>query len=501
MGFENTIEDLIIAEAHKHASRFQEYHNYLEILYQRKRKRINTDLQKIIHEPTYWSVDPKYNPFYVIHHRRQIAKAIATKLCQGTYKPNPPHIVSMPKDRGGTRSISVYQIPDAAISRWLYERLLRKNRHRFSSFSYAYRNDRNVQFAIQDIAADLRYYTRTFVSEFDFSDFFGSISHDYLFSQFDENGFYVTKEEKSLIKSFLQSNDKGVPQGTSISLFLANIVCWRLDKALELNGLKFARYADDTLVWSSDYGKICKSFEIIDEFSREAGVSINFKKSEGISLLSRRELPSEFARSKHYVEFLGYKLSVDTVAIKNSSVSKIKKQISYLLYKNLIQPLKGTKLKALIIPSAGEDPAFLTAIMEIRRYLYGNLSEEQLIAYLKGTNFRISFKGIMSFYPLVEDEKQLKELDGWLVATIYRSLRLRRKLLKKWKYDRSHQFPFNVPQPSLVSECRKQFIDGKRLLEIPSFLRIYKVIRKGLLTSGIEEVMNPNTNLYNYSAD
>ena len=500
MNREAFIEIKLVEEAKKIAKKYQNYHNYLELSYQRNKKRIQNADPKKIKVPEYWAKDKKFNPFYVIHHRRQIAKSLAKKLRSGEYRPNPPHIYQVPKADGGKRDVAVYQIPDSAVSNLLYNQLLEKNKHRFSSFSYAYRNDRNVHFAIQDIAIDLKYYPRTFISEFDFSDFFGSISHGYLFQQFAENGFFITEDEKNLIKKFLEIKDTGVPQGTSISLFLANLACWRLDKKLEQNGLKFARYADDTFIWSNDYSKICRSFEIIDEFSKTAGVSINFKKSKGISLLSRKELPSEFEKTKHFIEFLGYKISIGLVAIKDSAVRKIKKQISYLLYKNLIQPLKGPQLRAIVIPSNDFDPGLLTAIMEIRRYLYGNLTDDYLRGYLKGYHRRINFKGIMSFYPLISDEEQLKQIDGWLVSTIHRSLKLRANLLSSWNHNRYNQFPFNVERNELVSEFKKQRIYGKRLLEVPSFMRIYLAIKKGLITGGIERVMNPNSDLYNYTS-
>lgn len=95
----------------------------------------------------------------------------------------------MDKGDGGKRGVSIFQSPDAVISKLFFNRLLAKNKHRFSSFSYAYRNDRNVHFAIQDIAIDLAQNERTFLAEFDFSDFFGSISHDYLYEQFDKMVF------------------------------------------------------------------------------------------------------------------------------------------------------------------------------------------------------------------------------------------------------------------------------------------------------------------------
>ncbi|WP_024996583.1 reverse transcriptase domain-containing protein [Bacteroides graminisolvens] len=146
-------------------------------------------LVKKIYIPEEWNGDSKHNPFYVIKRRKQIAKSISKSILTHSYKPNPPYLKNIPKKGGGSRKIRVYQIPDAAVSDRFYHNLLSKNKHRFSSLSYAYRNDRNIHFAIQDIAHELTNVSRIFVAEFDFSDFFGSINHDFLFKQFEENAF------------------------------------------------------------------------------------------------------------------------------------------------------------------------------------------------------------------------------------------------------------------------------------------------------------------------
>jgi hypothetical protein len=268
--------------------------------------------------------------------------------------------------------------------------------------------------------------------------------------------------------------------------------------SLERAGVKFARYADDTVIWSPSYTRICDAFTIINDFAFSAGIEINLKKSEGISLLSRPGLPAELGNSKNRLEFLGYSISVDAVSIKASSVRKIQKQISYILYRNLIQPLRGHKLQGLVIPSNDKDPALLTAMLQVRRYLYGGLDSQQLLNYINGRSKRIYFKGIMSFYPLVNDDDQLKALDGWLVSTIYRSVQLRRRLLKKWGYDRSHIFPFNVAREKVIDEFRSRKIERKRLLEVPSFLLIQRALQQGLKGRGIEGVMNPASNEYDY---
>lgn len=498
MKLEQQIEKIISEEAKKLIKRYHEYHNRVHLNSIRNKKRLGDSAPvKKIYTPNYWSIDKKFNPFHVKANSKSIARAIALKIENRTYSPNNPYIKDVLKSDGGIRKVSIYQIPDAAISKLFFNRLLAKNRHRFSSFSYAYRNDRNVHFAIQDISVDLKRNERTFLAEFDFSDFFGSISHDFLKGQFSENGFYISPEERFVINSFLRERKVGIPQGTSISLFLANLTCWKLDQSFEREGVKFSRYADDTVAWSPEYAKICNSFGIINEFSRSAGVKINSSKSEGISLLTKDGLPSEIV-AKTSLDFLGYTLSVDNVSIKNKSIDKIKKQISYILYRNLIQPLKQPSLAGQYIPANDRDKNFLSAICEIRRYMYGGLSKKQIKDYLSGRTKRIYFKGVMSFYPLVDDVEQLTQLDGWVLSVIYRALKLRCRLLANHGYSRSSRFPFNVSRDVLLEQCATRAVSGKKLLEIPSFLLIHKALKKGLQESGIERVMNPDSLNYDY---
>lgn len=324
MNLEDYLAQIITEESDKLILRYHAYHNALHLEHIRNKKRIANAPKKRVFKPDYWPKDKKFNPFYVNKKSKSIARSIAKKISEQTYKPNPSYIKEIPKASGGTRKVAIYQIPDAAVSRVYYDRLLAKNKHRFSSFSYAYRNDRNVHFAIQDIWLDISRDARSFIAEFDFSDFFGSISHEYLQAQFDSNGFFISDEERYVINAFLQDREIGIPQGTSISLFLANLVCWQLDLRIERAGLKFARYADDTVVWSPDYQKICDAFTITNEFSSSAGIPINANKSDGISLLTREDLPTELKSTKTNIEFLGYSISVDSVSIKEASVKKIK---------------------------------------------------------------------------------------------------------------------------------------------------------------------------------
>jgi len=492
------IKVAILQEAEKLIERYQQYHNHLHLEHKRKSARRDDIPPKHVKTPEAWASHRLHNPFYVRRRASSIAKSIADKIYQQSYEPNPPFTHRIPKSGGGFRNISIYQVPDAAISQLFYSDLLSKNRHRFSSFCYAYRNDRNVHFAIQDIAIDLKQSSRTFVAEFDFSDFFGSISHEYLIQQLDCNGFMIGKDDRQIISAFLRNPDgRGIPQGTSISLFLANLVCWDLDKQFERCGLRFARYADDTVVWSADYEKICQAFVFIDDFSRKTGVKINSAKSAGISLLQKEGMPAEM-KSKDSIDFLGYSLSVDATSIKRTAVRKIKAQISYILSKHLLQPLRSTPLRALIIPANDNDAALIGAMAEIRRYLYGGLTSTQILNYINGKTKRIYFKGLMSYYPLVTNVEQLKQLDGWLVAAVYRAVRERGKLLQSHGYSRWHSFPFSASKANMAHIYRAQLAHDKRRYEIPSLSLLYAALSQALSENGIERVMNSKSLSYDY---
>lgn len=492
---EKIILEEISREASEKVKSFQLYHNYLHLGYQRNQRRLIIYPSKYVQTPEEWNIDRKHNPYYVLRRRKQIAKSISKKLLNGTYRPNDPYQKEIQKAAGGTRKINIYQIPDSAVSDRFYRNLLSKNKHRFSSLAYAYRNDRNIHFAIQDIGNEIRSTPRVFVAEFDFSDFFGSINHEYIFQQVRKNAFLVSELELKVIKAFLGPYNKGIPLGTSISLFLANLACWKLDRDLENEGLRFARYADDTIIWSKDYSKISKAFDIISTFSEETGILINYKKSDGISLLQQRGLESEFNNHKEFINFLGYKISSENISIKDNSVRKIKKQISYLLYRNLIQPLKSDPINARTIPELDEDKDLVTAIMQIRRYLYGEVSERTLSNYLNGAIKTLKFKGIMSFYPLIDNEIQMKALDAWMLSSILNVLRLRLKLIliSNPAYIASN-FPFLVNKDEFVNYCKKKRVFGKPgLMQVPSFLRIYNAIRKGVINEGVEAVMHPSS--------
>ncbi|MFC4251226.1 reverse transcriptase domain-containing protein [Sinimarinibacterium flocculans] len=440
---EKVFRSELTAECHKHIRRHEDYLRDLEFDAVRIEKRTGVAPIKRVQRPGYWSIHRNFDPYRTRSERRvaSLSYGLARRFLAATYDPAPALIYTVPKASGGERHTNVFQIPDAVVSRFVYSSLVRKNRHRMSGYSYAYRSDIGSHEAVVNIQNDFIDRARVYAAEYDFSAFFDNIRHDFLWKMLDRGGFQVTNQELHILERFAEcpaialdryltdkppKRARGIPQGTSVSLFLANAACWGLDRALERTGVGFARYADDTVIWSEDYARIVDAYEVLKAFSMESGVPINDAKSEGINLITDLPGGGEI-RSKSNVVFLGYSISTSKVSISQKHLSRIKRNISKLIYCNLLQaPRKGLCVGGRYSPI---DWDYLVCIAQIRRYLYGGLRTIDLLNYTRGVTTSLRFRGLMSYYPIVSDIDQLRGMDGWLLHCLKRALSKRQRLV------------------------------------------------------------------------
>jgi RNA-directed DNA polymerase len=505
---EKTIRHNITKECNKLIERYYEYLFELEETTKRKEERLGSPVDKKIIQPDYWTIKG-FNPFKV-NRTKQIntyAYTISNRLKLLSYKPQSSIIYSVPKSSGGTRDLNIFQIPDSAISRMVYKSLLEKNVNLFSGYAYAYREDRNAHDAIMRISSDWRTRDRVYVAEFDFSKYFDKIDHLYLWDILRNHGFLYTEMEECVINGFLQSryNDKlsynptsgferkrGIPQGTSISLFLANVACWELDQELEHIGVMFARYADDTLIWSNSYEQVVRAYDAISRCSKQIGVPINFDKSEGITIVSERA--REEIKCKTSVIYLGYDIGLRNVSICHKTVMHIQNRISYIIYENLIKPINQGVYNSNRLDLIDWD--YLVALSQIRRYLYGGLNDTNLRQFRIGIVNQLRFRGVMSYYPLVNDEKQLKKLDGWLIYTLSQALKRRQNLWNKKGMTLPGPIENWIENITSIKKWRHPISYKIYDFRIPSFLQINRTIRVGLKQSGVNRVTNPRSVYY-----
>lgn len=504
------LRGILSEECEKHVCR---YHEYLDQLHEgaaRVSRRLDLPLEKTILRPEYWSLDPKFNPFKVRSRKSldRYSVTLARKIVAGTYAPQRAVVHYVPKNDGTKRELNVFQLPDAAVSRLVFKSLLHKNANRFSAYAYAYREDKSAHDAVNEIFLEWKHLDRIYVAEFDFTKYFDNIQQEYLWRTFDRHQFLCTPEERVVLEAFLASESatlinyisgsaarrqRGIPQGTSVSLFLANLACWELDRSLERLGIGFARYADDTVIWSDSYAKVVQAYDVIKRFGDLMGVPLNLEKSKGINLVTRMRT-GEIAW-KRDVEFLGYRIASTSIGIKEESAKEIKAKISFLAYQNLLQPLVRHKVyndKRLGLL----DWDYVVALSQIRRYLYGGLTDERLRKFIRGQVPRLNYRGLMSYFPLVNDRRQLSDLDGWLIHTLRQSLRRRERM---WKSVKGKTLP--GPTPDWIEHVAqlRSWTDASGIsydLRIPSFSLINSAMQIAIGKSGLSGVAHPLSPYY-----
>ena len=446
--------------------------------------------------PESWAVDPGFDPYHVRTSRASIAHSVTLKLKKRSYVPRAPFGFDVPKPGGGTRLVSTFQLVDEEVSRSLFKSLMKKNSAKFSARAYAYRSDRGPQDAVEYVRSEFSGEHRLYVAEYDFSKFFDTVDQGFVIKMLDRAGIIRTSLEEYLITAFLEAplpvrgpaggsrtsekRGTGLPQGTSVSLFLANLAASSLDSSLEKIGVGFARYADDTLIWSRDYSRIGAAASVLHKSSDVIGSRINSEKSPGVRLLVREGVKDAEMSTIRSVDFLGHSIGLSHISMKEATVRKIKSRIEHLIFVNL-----------LLEPSrANQDPSqfthldrdYVTLIFQLRRYIYGPLNESQVRRFQSGAAPRLNFEGVMSYFPLVDDSVGLRELDAWMAARLWLGLRKRRRLTFGLC---GKSLPHSLSKDDLIS-FRTTSSSGKTLdLRIPSFVRIAKVVRLVVESHGL----------------
>jgi hypothetical protein len=468
--------------------------------------------------PQHWRALPEFNPYHVRALAELISHGIGTSVQNRTYRPRPALVFPITKPDGGVRQISISPVADAAVGTVVYSRILKRNQHRLSPYSYAFRRDINVHEAIERMIREWRIRHRYWVVEFDFSKYFDTLCHDYLQRTLKDH-FQLTKSEFHVANSYLNShrafglNDylngnfkeyhRGIPQGNSLSLFLANAACHELDQVLERLPITFSRYADDIVALCPTLVAAEDATEAILDHCERAGLSVNFKKSDGISIFSPEALKSN-STSKPAVDFLGYRLTFREVAKKNnpakevvrrvslrdSNVKKVKGTLAKIIYRHLIKyPLAGQISKTRI---QGLDWDLVRCINELRNYIYGGIKEKVLQDVLNDRNLSMAkADGALSFYPLMDDIELLKQLDGWLLSALARALEKRNDILTRLGL-RPHKLTrkelleanwYNVSEIGFNASGEEIWND----VTIPSFVRFWKYTKRSMNVFRLEK--------------
>lgn len=189
---------------------------------------------------------------YFDKHGEEVIQAILHK----EYKPKPVKRVYIPKPDGNKRPLGIPSVIDRVIQQAIAQVLSRIYEPQFSEYSYGFRPNRSAHMAINKT---LEYLNEGYewCIDIDIEKYFDTVNHDKLISILREKVNDATTLH--LIRKFLQGGVMeeglvspsilGVPQGGPLSVVISNIYLDKFDKELEMRGLRFVRYADDSNIF------------------------------------------------------------------------------------------------------------------------------------------------------------------------------------------------------------------------------------------------------------
>lgn len=181
---------------------------------------------------------------------------LVNQILSRSYQPQPVRRLEIPKPNGGVRKLGVPTVIDRIVQQALVQVLSPIFEPTFSEYSYGFRPNRSCQNAI-DRALECLNSGYEWIVDLDLEKFFDNVSHDKLIRLVDNQvkDSDVTSLIMKLLKAGVMVNGTfeeskvGTPQGGNLSPLLSNIMLNQLDKELERRGLKFARYADDCVIF------------------------------------------------------------------------------------------------------------------------------------------------------------------------------------------------------------------------------------------------------------
>ena len=178
---------------------------------------------------------------------------LSQKLELGDYKPSRLLRLKVPKSDGKARLISIPTVEDRIVIELLRNALEPRLEKLFSEAAFAYRPRRSARHAVRQVEACIKD-GASWVALGDIERFFDRIPVDRIVQTVREIG--VNAEIVAVLSTLLQAHATepgkrppvGVPQGSSLSPALSNLVLTPLDRQLTAIGFRLIRYSDNLCI-------------------------------------------------------------------------------------------------------------------------------------------------------------------------------------------------------------------------------------------------------------
>lgn len=263
-----------------------------------------------------------YDTLYLIKESEEYIN-IVNKLYDGTYSWSTPKKLEIGKS-GTTkkRVVYMYSLKDRFVLGVLYRAMNNYFSDLIPRNCYSYKTGVNTSFAVQKLSKTD--YTDKYGLKLDISSYFNSVNKEHLYKCIDEifpEETGIKKTISNLLKSDIVSYKgelieeyKSLVPGSALGSFFANYCLRDIDNYFENEGIIYARYSDDIILFSDDSSKIKGYVDYIENKISNYGLSINSKKYVHFN-------PGE------EIEYLGLKFSKLGIDVSNHAKTKVKQTI------------------------------------------------------------------------------------------------------------------------------------------------------------------------------
>lgn len=230
---------------------------------------------------------------------------------------------TIPKRRGGKRTISSPYPSLLMCQKWIYENILKCVEPYFCA--HAYRDKKSI------ITNSELHLNKQAILKIDLEDFFHSIPINWVINFFSKLGY---SNNVSYSLASICCLDDCLPQGASSSPALTNILLRNLDKRLyklsKAYKLTYTRYADD-LTFSGDYIPH-KLIEIVTQIVKDFGLKVN-KNKTSLIIGEKQKIVT------------GLSVSGELLTLPRKTRRTIKKEIHYIKKYGLVSHISKLKIK------------------------------------------------------------------------------------------------------------------------------------------------------------